>query len=131
MQSPLTASALVYHTMKPGLSGQQILKISRGSASESLRADCMPCTAQGIRVNAINPATVESNFHVSAGLKPEQAAAYLASSAALHPIGRVGVPADVAELCYFLTDTAKSGWLTGQCILLEGGRLLPIPVVQN
>ncbi len=82
-------------------------------------------------MNAINPATVESNFHVSAGLKPEQAAAYLASSAALHPIGRVGVPADVAELCYFLTDTAKSGWLTGQCILLEGGRLLPIPVAQN
>ncbi len=79
-------------------------------------------------MNAINPSTVESNFFTTAGLSQEQAKAYMVNSATGHPIGRVGAPADVAELCYFLTDNAKSGWLTGQCILLDGGRLLPIPM---
>ena len=86
---------------------------------------------QGIRVNSINPSTVESNFFSSAGMTPDQVAGYLTKSATIHPIGRIGAPADVAELCYFLTDSAKSGWLTGQCILLDGGRLLPISTVPN
>ena len=86
---------------------------------------------QGIRVNAINPATVETNFFTSAGLTGDQAKAYVSASAALHPIGRVGVPDDVAELCYFLTDGAKSGWLTGQCIVLDGGRLLSLTTAQR
>lgn len=82
---------------------------------------------QGIRVNAINPATVKSNFFAAAGLSQVQADAYIVASAAMHPIGRVGEPADVAELCYFLTDNTKSGWLTGQCVVLDGGRLLTLP----
>jgi NAD(P)-dependent dehydrogenase (short-subunit alcohol dehydrogenase family) len=86
---------------------------------------------QGIRVNAINPATVESNFFRSAGMNEEQAKAYVNDSAAVHPIGRVGVPADVAELAFFLTDGAKAGWLTGQCICLDGGRLLSAASMLN
>jgi len=66
------------------------------------------------------------NIFSTAGLSPAQVEAYMANAEATIPIGRVGVPADVAELCYFLTDNAKAGWLTGQCILLDGGRLLPL-----
>ena len=69
---------------------------------------------QGIRVNAINPATVVTNFFTSAGMSHDQAQAYMSKSAKTHPIGRVGTPADIAELCYFLTDNSKAGWITGQ-----------------
>ena len=72
-----------------------------------------PCL-QGIRVNAINPATVVTNFFTSAGMSHDQAEAYMTKSAKTHPIGRVGTPADIAELCYFLTDNSKAGWITGQ-----------------
>lgn len=82
---------------------------------------------QGVRVNAINPGTVKSSIFTAAGLSQEQAAAYMDRAAQSTPLGRIGAPEDVAELCYFLTDNAKSGWLTGQCILLEGGKLLSIP----
>lgn len=81
---------------------------------------------QGIRVNGINPATVQTAFFTSAGMSAEVAADYVRKSAACHPIGRVGVPQDIAELCYFLTDGAKSGWLTGQNIAMDGGRLLMV-----
>lgn len=70
--------------------------------------------AQGVRVNAINPATVVTNFFTSAGMSADAAQAYMDKSAKTHPIGRVGVPADIAELCYFLTDNSKAGWITGQ-----------------
>ena len=70
--------------------------------------------AQGVRVNAINPATVVTNFFTSAGMSADAAQAYMDKSAKTHPIGRVGIPADIAELCYFLTDNSKAGWITGQ-----------------
>ena len=72
------------------------------------------CMLKGIRVNAINPATVVTNFFTAAGMSQAQAEAYMDKSAKLHPIGRVGLPADIAELCYFLTDNSKAGWITGQ-----------------
>ncbi len=55
-----------------------------------------------------------TNFFTSAGMSEDQAQAYMSKSAKTHPIGRVGTPADIAELCYFLTDNSKAGWITGQ-----------------
>lgn len=37
-----------------------------------------------------------------------------------HPAGRIGVPEDVAELCWFLLSE-KSGFITGQNFVLDGG----------
>lgn len=38
-----------------------------------------------------------------------------------HPAGRVGKPNDVAEACLFLADPAKSGFMTGQALTIDGG----------
>jgi NAD(P)-dependent dehydrogenase (short-subunit alcohol dehydrogenase family) len=38
-----------------------------------------------------------------------------------HPAGRVGKPNDVAEACLFLADAAKSGFMTGQALTIDGG----------
>ena len=80
--------------------------------------------AQGVRVNAINPATVVTNFFTSAGMSADAAQAYMDKSAKTHPIGRVGVPADIAELCYFLTDDSKAGWITGQVSSIKVSQVL-------
>jgi NAD(P)-dependent dehydrogenase (short-subunit alcohol dehydrogenase family) len=112
----------------PGATAYCVAKAAVDMLTKSSALELAP---KGIRVNAINPATVETNFFTSAGLTGDQAKAYVSASAALHPIGRVGVPDDVAELCYFLTDGAKSGWLTGQCIVLDGGRLLSLTTAQR
>jgi NAD(P)-dependent dehydrogenase (short-subunit alcohol dehydrogenase family) len=79
---------------------------------------------RGIRVVAVAPGTVETDFHVNAGMTPAMAAAYYAASAGTHPIGRVGAPGDVAELVAFLADGGRASFLTGHTYYVDGGRLL-------
>jgi len=38
-----------------------------------------------------------------------------------HPVGRVGEAADIAEAALFLLDPAKSGFMTGQTVVIDGG----------
>ncbi len=38
-----------------------------------------------------------------------------------HPVGRAGVPSDIAELAYFLLDNDRAGFITGQNFYCDGG----------
>ena len=83
---------------------------------------------QNVRVNAINPATVCINFHIAAGLTSHASCDdFYEAVRAIHPIGRVGQPQDVSHMALFLADDQLSGWVTGQCIVMDGGRLLTSP----
>lgn len=44
----------------------------------------------------------------------------LKASLAMHPLGRVGEPADVARALEFLLDPAND-WITGQVLGVDGG----------
>lgn len=69
--------------------------------------------APRIRVNAVAPAVVKTRL---AGLLLEDEEA----TAAMHPLGRVGEPEDVARLILFLGSDASS-WMTGTIIPVDGG----------
>ncbi len=71
---------------------------------------------RGIRVNAVAPGLVRSNL--TRRLVENEAT--LRASEAMHPLGRVGEPADVAALAVFLASPA-AGWITGQVIAVDGG----------
>jgi NAD(P)-dependent dehydrogenase (short-subunit alcohol dehydrogenase family) len=69
-----------------------------------------------VRVNAVAPAVVKTRFAgaLYEGREEEVAAEY--------PAGRLGTPEDVGEAAaYLLGDGA--GWVTGQTLVLDGGRL--------
>ncbi len=38
-----------------------------------------------------------------------------------HPVGRVGTPEDIAQTVEFLLDPGKSGFITGQTLVVDGG----------
>ena len=38
-----------------------------------------------------------------------------------HPVGRVGKPADVAEIVAFLVDRERAGFITGANFVVDGG----------
>ena len=71
---------------------------------------------RGVRVNAVAPGVIrtpmtESYFHDS-----EQEQAVLA----LHPVGRVGSPSEVAAAILFLADPAND-FITGAVLKVDGG----------
>lgn len=80
---------------------------------------------QGVRCNSLNPATVNTNFHTTAGQTSQEAKEdFYEEAKRKHPIGRIGQPQDIASMALFLADDAMAGWITGQCIVMDGGRLL-------
>jgi NAD(P)-dependent dehydrogenase (short-subunit alcohol dehydrogenase family) len=73
--------------------------------------------APGVRVNAIAPGLVKTDF-ARALWEPDEAAA-----ASRHPLARIGVPDDIAGAALFLASDASS-FMTGEVIVLDGGMLL-------
>ena len=70
-----------------------------------------------IRVNAISPGWIEVGDwqKSSRSVKPHHSQI----DRQQHPVGRVGVPADIAKACQFLAENAD--FMTGQNITIDGG----------
>ncbi len=73
-----------------------------------------------IRVNAICPGYVESPMldeWLQLAPDPQELATQVK---ALHPLGRVGTPRDVASAVAFLAGT-EAAWITGTVLVVDGG----------
>jgi 3-oxoacyl-[acyl-carrier protein] reductase len=73
--------------------------------------------ADGIRVNAISPGTIETK----AMLRSPDPDALRADRASKAVLGRVGQPRDIAETVAFLASPASS-FITAQTLVVDGGR---------
>lgn len=72
--------------------------------------------SRGLRVNCVAPGLVRTPL--TARLTASEAA--LKASTSLHPLGRAGEPAEVAEVIDWLLGPSSS-WVTGQVIGVDGG----------
>lgn len=89
-----------------------------------MRTAALELGPRGIRVNAVLPGVIES----PQSLDPVNSAGPggLARSAGRIPLGRVGIPADVADVVRFLlSDEAR--YVTGQAITVDGGLMAAWP----
>jgi NAD(P)-dependent dehydrogenase (short-subunit alcohol dehydrogenase family) len=69
-----------------------------------------------VRVNCVAPGLTRTNL--TKGLTQNETVAK--ASAALHPLGRIGEPTEVASAICWLLDSGQS-WVTGQVIGVDGG----------
>jgi 3-oxoacyl-[acyl-carrier protein] reductase len=72
---------------------------------------------QGVRVNCVAPSAIMNDR--LARVPPEK----LREIAAGFPLGRIGVPEDVALATLFLVSDASS-WVTGVTLDISGGRII-------
>jgi NAD(P)-dependent dehydrogenase (short-subunit alcohol dehydrogenase family) len=94
----------------PGIAFYGVSKAALSHLTASLAVELGP----SVRVNAVAPAIVRTRFATALyeGRESEVAASY--------PLGRLGLPEDVAgAVAYLLSDDA--GWVTGQTLVVDGG----------
>ena len=102
---------------------------SKGALVALTRSLALEFAGDGIRANAVLPGAVDTPM-LAAGLQRHQAAGTTRGTAAArralearHPLGRVGRPEEIAEAIYFLADRARSSFITGQTLVVDGGAL--------
>jgi meso-butanediol dehydrogenase/(S,S)-butanediol dehydrogenase/diacetyl reductase len=75
-----------------------------------------------IRVNAICPSFVETDLTAAVINKAPDPNSVRAERIAVHPIGRLGQPEDIAGLAVYLASD-ESSWVTGAVFPVDGGYL--------
>jgi glucose 1-dehydrogenase len=98
---------------------------SKGALVALTRAAALELGPAGIRVNAVLPGAIDTPMlrHAAAErLGPNTGSADpLADLAARTPLGRIGRPEEIASVVLFLADAERSGFVTGQGWVVDGG----------
>jgi glucose 1-dehydrogenase len=86
------------------------------------RAAALELAPRSIRVNAVVPGAVETRA-LRRGLERMEAGDGERSLLERTPLRRIGAPAEIAEAIAFLLDGERSGFMTGQTLVVDGGAL--------
>lgn len=94
---------------------------SKGAISAMTRALCLEL-APHVRVNAVLPGATDTPMLraglARSGMPEEDAFQRLAEK---HPLGRIGLPEEIASAIEFLADGTRSSYVTGQSLIVDGG----------
>ena len=100
---------------------------SKGGVHALTRAVALDLGPDSIRCNAVCPGWINTPFNDSFFESLRDRDAGKRAIVGLHPVGRMGLPEDVANtVCWLACD--ESGFITGQEIVVDGGRLCRLPL---
>lgn len=99
-----------------GLANHEAIAAAKAGVVGLMRSAAATYAANGIRINVVAPGLVDTPL--AEKITSNEMA--LKASTAMHPLGRIGQPADIARVICFLLDP-ESGWITGQTLAVDGG----------
>jgi 3-oxoacyl-[acyl-carrier protein] reductase len=103
-----------------GSAGSLAYSAAKAFVSTATRSLATEWASEGIRVNAVSPGTIDTDFHQRYS-SPEK----LAATAARIPQKRLGQARDCVGAYLFLASPSLAGYITGQVIEVNGGALMP------
>jgi glucose 1-dehydrogenase len=92
--------------------------VSKGGISQLTKTTALALAQYGIRVNAIGPGSIMTEMLASVNSDPEAKNRIMSRT----PMLRIGEPSEIAGVAAFLAS-ADAGYVTGQTIFADGGRL--------
>jgi NAD(P)-dependent dehydrogenase (short-subunit alcohol dehydrogenase family) len=107
-----------------GYARQSAYCASKGGVRLLSKSAAVECAEQGwnIRVNSVHPGVIDTPMARSllAGSPPDVAAQRFERLKALHPVGHLGEPGDIAAAVLYLASDA-SKFVTGTELVVDGG----------
>lgn len=101
---------------RQGLMNHEAIAAAKAGLEGLVRAAAMTYARQGIRVNAVAPGLTETGLAAALLSSPASRQA----SEAMHPLGRIGRPDEIAAAIAHLLGPDAS-WITGQVLAIDGG----------
>jgi len=102
------------NTAAPG-PGIALYCASKAALEQFTRVAALELGRRGITVNAVSPGATDTDL-----LRAANSAQELEEAATMTPLGRLGEPADIADVVAFLAGP-DARWITGQNIQATGG----------
>jgi len=99
-----------------GLPNHEAIAAAKAGVEGLVRAAAATYAGAGIRFNAVSPGLVATPM--ARRITENEGA--LKASVAMHPMGRIGQPADVARVIMLLLNP-DNDWITGQVLGVDGG----------
>lgn len=99
-----------------GTRNRAVYTASKGAIVALTRNMALDYAPQGIRVNCVCPGFARTGLTAGIFADPERKA----KIEAMHPLGRMGEPEDVAKAILFLLSD-DSSWITGVMLPVDGG----------
>jgi 3-oxoacyl-[acyl-carrier protein] reductase len=103
-----------------GSAGSALYSAAKAFVSTFTRALATELAGRGIRVNAVSPGTIMTEFHEIYST-PEK----LEATRTKIPLQRLGTGDDCAGAFLYLASERLGGYVTGQVIEVNGGQLMP------
>jgi 3-oxoacyl-[acyl-carrier protein] reductase len=99
-----------------GLASHEAVAATKAAVEGLARSAAASYAARGIRVNCVAPGLTRTPM--TERITANEAS--LKVSTAMHPLGRIGDPADIASAIAWLL-APETGWVTGQTLGVDGG----------
>ncbi|HEY2320690.1 MAG TPA: SDR family oxidoreductase [Solirubrobacteraceae bacterium] len=87
-----------------------LVALTKGGLAAVTRSLAIEYASRGVRVNAVAPGIIQTSTHDASSYE---------GLAELHPLGRLGTTADVAEAVLYLE---RATFVTGETIHVDGGQ---------
>jgi NAD(P)-dependent dehydrogenase (short-subunit alcohol dehydrogenase family) len=96
--------------------GNAVYNATKGAVNSFVKSLALELASKNIRVNAILPGLVKTNLLDNEYASEEELKKHLMN----YPLGRFGMPDDIANLAIYLLAN-ESSWMTGSLINIDGG----------
>lgn len=101
--------------------------MSKAAIDQFTKCTALDLAPHNVRVNAVNPAFIVTNFHKRLGMDDEAYEKFKDHAKNTHALGRPGTIDETSNAIAFLANNDLASFTTGTCLLVDGGKACMCP----